>query len=69
MYVYNLYKDVGASTIHSLFDLDGEFTTKLDFSKVDDPKVAVLLSMQVLLIDEFNMIDEVAWNTITYLSF
>jgi len=59
--------DVGAQTIHSLFDLDGEMTTKLDFAKVDDPKVAALLSMSVLLIDEFSMIDEPAWNTIASL--
>ena len=42
-------------------------TTKLDFAKVDDPKVAALLSMQVLLIDEFSMLDEPAWNTIARL--
>jgi hypothetical protein len=56
--------DVGANTIHSLFGLDGELTTKMDFAKVDDPKVAALLAMQVLLIDEFSMLDEPAWNTI-----
>ncbi len=42
-------------------------TTKLDFAKVDDPKVAALLAMQVLLIDEFSMLDEPAWNTIASL--
>jgi hypothetical protein len=59
--------DVGANTIHSLFGLDGELTTKMDFAKVDDPKVAALLAMQVLLIDEFSMLDEPAWNTIASL--
>jgi len=59
--------DVSASTVHSLFDLDGEMTTKLNFAKVDDPKVAALLAMQVLLIDEFSMLDEPAWNTIASL--
>ncbi len=59
--------DVGASTVHSLFDLDGDLTSKLDFSKVDDPKVAALLAMRVLLIDEFSMLDEPAWNTIASL--
>ena len=34
--------DVNANTIHQTFDLDGEMTTKLDFSKVDDPKVCLL---------------------------
>ena len=34
------------------------FATKLDFAKVDDPKVAALLAMQVLLIDEFSMLDQ-----------
>ena len=42
-------------------------TTKLDFSKVDDPKVSALLSMQVLMIDEYSMLDEPAWNTIANL--
>ena len=59
--------DVAANTIHSLFDLDGEMTTKLNFAKADDPKVAILLGLQVLLIDEFSMIDEPAWNTIASL--
>jgi hypothetical protein len=59
--------DVSASTIHSLFDLDGEMITKLDFAKVDTPKVAVLLAIQVLMIDEFSMLDEPAWNTIASL--
>ena len=59
--------DVGAETIHSLFHLDGEMTSKLDFAKLDDPKVATLLATQVLLIDEYSMIDEPAWNTIASL--
>jgi len=37
--------------------------TKLDLSKVDNPKVAALLAMQVLMIDEFSMLDEPAWKT------
>jgi len=45
--------DVAASTIHALFDLDGDMTTKLDFAKVGEPKVAFLLAMQVLMIDDF----------------
>jgi len=59
--------DVSACTIHSLFDLDGEMITKLDFAKVGNPKGAALLAMQVLMIVEFSMLDEPAWNTIASL--
>ena len=41
-----------ATTIHALFELDGELHSKMDFSKLDDPKVAFLLQLQVLLLDE-----------------
>ena len=44
--------DVAATTIHALFELDGELHSKMDFSKLDDPKVALLLQLQVLLLDE-----------------
>ena len=44
--------DVAATTIHALFELDGELHSKMDFSKLDDPKVAFLLQLQVLLLDE-----------------
>jgi len=43
---------VCATTIHSLFDLDSEFQTKLDFAKLENAKVKALLQMQVLLLDE-----------------
>ena len=59
--------DVNCNTIHQTFDLDGEMTTKLDFSKVDDPRVAELLAMEVLMIDEYSMLDEPAWMTIVSL--
>ena len=44
--------DVAATTIHALFELDGELHSKMDFSKLDDPKIAFLLQLQVLLLDE-----------------
>ena len=56
--------DVSASTIHALFELDGELNSKLDFSKLDDAKVAILLKLQVLLLDEVSMIDEPAWTSV-----
>ena len=47
--------EIGAATIHNTFDLDGEFQTKLDFSKPTQEKVAALISMGVLLLDEVSM--------------
>ena len=44
--------DVRASTLHALFDLDGELHTKLDFAKMDNAKVQQLMKLQVLLLDE-----------------
>ena len=49
--------DVGATTIHALFDLDATFQSKLDFARFDNPKVKALLDMQVLLLDEVSMLD------------
>lgn len=56
--------NVNANMIRSLFDLDGKMISKLDFSKADDPKVGEFLAMQVLMIDEYSMLDEPAWNMI-----
>ena len=39
-------------TIHELLSLDGELHSKLDFSKLDDDKVAFLMLLEVLLLDE-----------------
>lgn len=50
--------------MHTLFEFNGEFESKLDLSKTDDPKVALLLVLQVLLLDEVSMIDEIAWMAI-----
>jgi len=59
--------DVGASTIHALFDLDGDFQSKLDFAKPDHPKVKALLDMKMLLLDECSMLDVEIWTTIAQL--
>ena len=44
--------DVSATTVHNLFEFDQDYTTKLDFSKVTHAKVAALIKLQVLLLDE-----------------
>ena len=51
-------------TIHSLFELNGDLTSKLDFGKIDNPSVAVLLRLAVLLLDEVSMIDTKTWQVI-----
>ena len=56
--------DVVAATMHSLFGLDEELGTSLDFTQTRDPKVRALLDMRVLLIDEVSMMDIDAWGTI-----
>ena len=48
---------VSASTLHNTFGFDGEYETKLDFSKTTDQKVAELIALQLLLIDEVSMLD------------
>ena len=40
-----------------MFELDGEYKTKLDFAKLTSPNVAELIAMEVLLLDEFSMLD------------
>ena len=59
--------DVGANTIHTIFDLDTEWKTKLDFAQVNNIKVATLMAMEVLLLDEVSMIDTPCWSTIVEL--
>ncbi len=44
--------DVGATTVHALFQLDGELHSKLDFSKLDDARVTFLMQLEVLMLDE-----------------
>jgi hypothetical protein len=48
---------VSATTLHNTFGFDGECESKLDFSKNTDQKVAELIALQLLLIDEVSMLD------------
>ena len=57
--------DVQASTIHSLFELDYDLKSKLDLAKTEHPKVAALLALEVLFIDEVSMIDVDCWATVS----
>ena len=59
--------DVQASTIHSLFELDYDLKSKLDLTKTEHPKVAALLALEVLFIDEVSMIDVDCWTTVSEL--
>ena len=59
--------DVRATTIHNLFDLDSEFTSNLDLSKVNHSKVVALMAMNVLLLDEVSMMDIDCWSSIVEL--
>ena len=47
--------DVAAVTLHSLFDLDVELKSKLDFARTDHEKVKQLMELDVLLLDEVSM--------------
>lgn len=42
--------DVSATTLHALFDLDGELQSRLDVSKLDCEKTKQLMSLDVLLL-------------------
>ena len=59
--------DVQASTIHSLFELDYDLKSKLDLAKTEHPKVAALLALEVLFIDEVSMIDVDCWSAVSEL--
>ena len=48
---------MSASTLHNTFGFDGEYESKLDFSKTTDQKVAELIGLQLLLMDEVSMLD------------
>ena len=56
--------EVNATTIHNLFDLDEEYTSKLDFAKITKSKVAALIQLQVLLLDEVSMLDHTCFTSI-----
>lgn len=57
--------NVGASTIHNMFDFDGSYESKLDFSKTSTDKVRALLSLQVLFLDEVSMLDVDIWDAMS----
>ena len=59
--------DVQASTIHALLELDYDLKSKLDLAKTEHPKVAALLALEVLFIDEVSMIDVDCWATVSAL--
>ena len=39
------------------FEFDGEFKSRLDFAKLTNAKVADLMMLEVLLLDEVSMLD------------
>ena len=43
---------VTATTIHNMFEFDGEYKSRLDFARLTNAKVADLITMEVLLLDE-----------------
>ena len=53
--------DVAATTIHTLFEFDGDFKTKRNLADLNDEIVQALLSMDVLCLDEVSMIDDEFW--------
>ena len=46
-------------------ELDCELKSKLDFANPGHPKVAALLALDVLFIDEVSMIDVDCWRTVS----
>ena len=48
-----------------MLDFDCELKAKLDFAKPGLPKVAALLALEILLIDEVSMIDVDCWSAAT----
>ena len=50
-YVYNKFK------LTAGFDFDESYESKLDFSRPASEKVAALLALQVLSLDEVSMLD------------
>ena len=49
--------DVAATTIHELFQMDGDFQTSLDLAQLSHSKVKTLVELEVLLLDECSMLD------------
>ena len=48
--------DIAATTLHALFEFDGDLQTKLDFARTDSKKVNRLIEMQLLLLDEARLL-------------
>jgi len=48
-------------------ELDCELHTKLDLAKPGHPKVAALMALEVLFIDEVSMIDVDCWSAVSQL--
>ena len=48
---------MAATTIHNMFEFDREFKSRLDFAKLTNAKVADLMMLEVLLLDEVSMLD------------
>ena len=61
--------EIHASTIHSVFDLDGGrdgvYTSNLDFSKPGIEKVGCMMAMKILLLDEVSMMDKPIFEAIS----
>ncbi len=49
--------EVCATTIHNMLEMDGEYKSALDYSKLNNSKVSALMQMDVLLLDEVSMTD------------
>ena len=56
--------EVAATTIHAMLDLDCDLKCKLDLTKLGDPKVKSLMSLEILFLDEVSMIDRNCWDVI-----
>ena len=56
--------DIGATTIHHLFNLKPGLDTNFDLANEDDPKLQQLAAMDVLFVDEFSMLDVEIWSVV-----
>ena len=57
--------EVAAMTIHALLDLNPDMESKLDFTK-GTPKTAVLMSLDVLFIDEAGPVCDYSYRVVAY---
>ena len=51
--------------MHCFFEFDGNYESRLEFSKTTHEKVDKLISLQVLLLDEVSMMDDQVWECMT----